>query len=58
MNKIILQIRNSEGYFPEEIKGVKVKELIEMLSEFENDDEVVIEDLTIIHGRKYGTIIL
>ena len=56
--KIIINALGNAGYAEDQVQGVKVKDLIEFLEQFDEDDEVITYNYTNRYGAPYGKIYL
>lgn len=54
--KIVLKIHGAEGYGADQVKGLKVKDLIELLEDYDEEDEIITYDVTNIYGASYGRL--
>ena len=54
--KIILKARGAAGYAPDQVTGIKVKDLKELLENYQDDDEIITYDMGNKYGAPYGKI--
>lgn len=54
--KIVLKIHGAEGYGADQVKGLKVKDLIELLEDYDEEDEIITYDTTNRYGASYGRL--
>jgi len=54
--KIILRVSPNQGYGPEQVKGIKVLDLKELLEQYNDDDEIITLDGGNRYGAKYGKL--
>lgn len=54
--KFVIGIKSNMGYSPNQVRGIKVKDLKEMLEDLEDDDEVITCDYNNKYGANFGMI--
>lgn len=54
--KLIIGIKSNEGYSANQVNGIKVKLLKEMLEDFDDEDEVITYDFNNKYGANYGKL--
>lgn len=55
--KLVLNVRGNQGYGPDQVRGMNVRELIEMLEGYEPDTEIVLNDVGNTYGAAWGNIL-
>lgn len=54
--KIVIGIKSNEGYSANQVNGIKVKLLKEMLEDFDDEDEIITYDFNNKYGANYGKL--
>lgn len=54
--KIILEIYGARGYSKDQVKGITVGELKEMLEGYDDDVEIITHDESNSYGASYGEL--
>lgn len=55
--KYQISIRSNEGYGADQVRGITVGELMEILQDLNEDDEIVTHDLNNPRGASFGRLL-